>query len=172
VEEQGSGGEKETTFFGAALYDLQSLVVAAIKVKRDVVVSDPYEQGRRAILNLGHTFGHAIEQVSGYRVRHGEGVAMGLVAAANLSARLGFCSPQLQEQIETVLRAIPLPVRIPARLDLEQVYAMMGSDKKKAAGKLRFVLLRDVGDVFVTGEAEVQDVMATLMAVQEKESGV
>jgi 3-dehydroquinate synthetase len=144
--------------------------VAAIKVKRDVVESDPYEQGRRAILNLGHTFGHAIEQVSGYRVRHGEAVAMGLVAAANLSARLEFCPPELQGQIEAVLQAVPLPVRIPAELDMEQVYVAMGSDKKKAAGKLRFVLLRDVGDVFVTGEVERSDVMKTLVSI--KESGV
>jgi len=170
AEEQGNRREEEATFLGATLYDLQSLVVAAIKVKRDVVVSDPYEQGRRAILNLGHTFGHAIEQVSGYRVRHGEAVAMGLVAAANLSGRLGFCPPELQGQIEAVLRAIPLPVRIPADLDLEQVYAMMGSDKKKTAGKLRFVLLRDVGDVFVTGEVGAWKVMETLLNI--KESGV
>lgn len=167
---QASRGEKKTTFLGATVYELQSLVVEAIKVKRDVVVADPYEQGRRAILNLGHTFGHAIEQVSGYRVRHGEAVAMGLVAAANLSARLGFCPPELQGQIEAVLQAVPLPVRIPAELDMEQVYVAMGSDKKKAAGKLRFVLLRDVGDVFVTGEVERSDVMKTLVSI--KESGV
>jgi 3-dehydroquinate synthase len=168
AEEQGGREEKKKTW--AAVHDLQSFVVAAIKVKRDVVESDPYEQGRRAILNLGHTFGHAIEQVSGYRVRHGEAVAMGLVAAANLSARLEFCPPALQGQIEAVLQAVPLPVRIPAELDMEQVYVAMGSDKKKAAGKLRFVLLRDVGDVFVTGEVERSDVMKTLVSI--KESGV
>ena len=150
----------------AKQHNLQSLVVEAIKVKQNVVISDPFEQGRRAILNLGHTFGHAVEQVSGYRVRHGEAVAIGLVAAANLSARLGFCEPQLQTEIESVLQAIPLPTRIPADLDLELVYEMMGSDKKKAAGKLRFVLLQSVGDVFVTSEAEAEDVMATLQAVQ------
>jgi 3-dehydroquinate synthetase len=93
-------------------------------------------------------------------------VAIGLVAAANLSARLGFCSPALPAQIEAVLRAIPLPIRIPAELDLEQIYAMMSSDKKKAAGKLRFVLLRDVGDLFVTGEVEAKAVMETLAAVK------
>jgi len=153
--------------FHTTLHLLQSLLVEAVKVKRDVVMSDPFEQGRRAILNLGHTFGHAIEQVSGYRVRHGEGVAMGLVAAANLSARLGLCASELQGQIEEVLRAIPLPVQIPADLDLEQIYAMMGSDKKKAAGKLRFVLLRDVGDVFVTSEVGTREVMETLTAVKE-----
>jgi 3-dehydroquinate synthase len=149
------------------LHPLQSLVAEAVKVKRDVVVSDPYEQGRRAILNLGHTFGHAIEQVSGYRVRHGEGVAMGLVAAANLSARLGFCASELQGQVEAVLRTLTLPMRIPADMDLEQIYAMMGSDKKKAAGKLRFILLRDVGDVFITSEVGIREVMETLTDVKD-----
>ena len=147
--------------------NLHSLIVDAIKIKQDVVISDPFEQGRRAILNLGHTFGHAIEQVSGYRLRHGEAVAIGLVAAANLSARLGFCASELQTEIEGVLQAIPLPTRIPFDLDLEQVYGMMGSDKKKAAGKLRFVLPRAIGDIFVTSEADVGEVMATLNTVRE-----
>ena len=168
-EGRGARGGRSRIMYHASS-NLESLVVEAIEVKRDVVESDPYEQGRRAILNLGHTFGHAIEQVSGYRVRHGEAVAMGLVAAANLSSRLECCPLALQGQIEAVLQAVPLPVRIPAELDMEQVYVAMGSDKKKAAGKLRFVLLRDVGDVFVTGEVERSDVMKTLVSI--KESGV
>ena len=141
---------------------LQSLVVEAIAVKRDIVEGDPFEQGRRAVLNLGHTFGHAIEQVSGYGVRHGEAVAMGLVAAANLSARLGHCAPALQQRIELVLQRLNLPTRIPGGLAPAAILAAMASDKKKAAGKLRFVLIRDVGDVFVTGEVEEAAVLATL----------
>jgi 3-dehydroquinate synthase len=146
--------------------NLQSLVATAIEVKRDVVQEDPFEQGRRATLNLGHTFGHAVEQVSGYRVRHGEGVAMGLVAAANLSARLGHCDAALQSRIETVLHAQNLPIRIPAEFEPKAIYQAMFSDKKKAAGKLRFILLRDVGDVFVTGDVTETAVLATLTAVQ------
>jgi 3-dehydroquinate synthase len=150
----------------ASIADLQSLVAIAIEVKRDVVQEDPFEQGRRATLNLGHTFGHAVEQVSGYRVRHGEGVAMGLVAAANLSARLEYCDPALQGRIETVLRSQGLPTRIPANFDPASIYQAMFSDKKKAAGKLRFILLRDVGEVFLTGDVVAQAVLATLTAVQ------
>ncbi len=140
----------------------QLLVHEAIQVKRDVVQEDPFEQGRRAVLNLGHTFGHAIEQVSGYAVRHGEGVAMGLVAAANLSARLEHCDPSLQTRIEAVLQQLDLPTRIPANLPLANLYKAMGSDKKKSAGRLRFILLRDVGDVFMTDEVGETAVMATL----------
>jgi shikimate kinase/3-dehydroquinate synthase len=115
---------------------------------------------------LGHTFGHAVEQVSGYRVRHGEGVALGLVAAANLSARLGFCDPALQGRVEAVLQAQNLPTRIPAEFDPESIYQAMFSDKKKAAGRLHFILLREVGDVFVTGDVAETAVLATLTAVQ------
>ncbi|MBK8901173.1 MAG: 3-dehydroquinate synthase [Anaerolineaceae bacterium] len=149
---------------------LQSLVATAIEVKRDVVQEDPFEQGRRATLNLGHTFGHAIEQVSGYRVRHGEGVALGLVAAANLSTRLGYCDPALQERIEAVLQRQGLPTRIPAAYDPAQIYQAMFSDKKKAAGRLRFILLRDVGDVFIAAEVAEAAVLETLTAVQDPES--
>jgi 3-dehydroquinate synthase len=144
---------------------LHSLISTAIEVKRAVVQEDPFENGRRATLNLGHTFGHAIEQVSGYRVRHGEGVAMGLVAAANLSARLEDCDPALQNRIEKVLQAQGLPIRIPAEFDPEGIYKAMFSDKKKAAGKLRFILLRDVGDVFVSGDVVETAVMDSVTAV-------
>jgi shikimate kinase/3-dehydroquinate synthase len=150
--------------------NLQSLVATAIAVKRDVVQEDPFEQGRRATLNLGHTFGHAIEQVSGYRIRHGEGVALGLVAAAHLSAQLEYCDPALQGRIEAVLKAQGLPTRIPAAYDPAQIYAAMFTDKKKAAGQLRFILLRDVGDVFISGDVVEKDVVATLTAVQAQEN--
>jgi 3-dehydroquinate synthase len=147
--------------------NLQSLLVEAIQVKRDVVQEDPFEQRRRATLNLGHTFGHAIEQVSGYTIRHGEGVAMGLVAAANLSARLEHCDPELQPRIEALLTRLHLPTRIPANLPHEALFRAMGSDKKKAAGQLRFVLLRGAGDVFVTGDVLDTAVYAALSAITD-----
>ncbi|CUS03828.2 Shikimate kinase/3-dehydroquinate synthase [Candidatus Promineifilum breve] len=146
--------------------DLQSLIVRAIRVKRDVVEEDPYEAGRRALLNLGHTFGHAIEQVSGYAVRHGEAVAMGLAAAAHLSAALGECAPSLPRLVEMVLTRLGLPIHIPPALDPAALYAAMGSDKKKKAGQLRFVLIRDVGDVFLRDGVPAAAVLAALEAVR------
>lgn len=151
----------------SSILNLQSLVFDAIKVKQDVVQEDPFEQGRRATLNLGHTFGHAVEQVSGYAIRHGEGVAMGLVAAANLSARLEYCDPAWQPRIEAVLARLNLPTRIPAHLSHEALFRAMGSDKKKAAGQLRFVLLRGMADVFVTGDVPETAVYQTLDAITE-----
>jgi 3-dehydroquinate synthase len=150
----------------ASISNLQSLITQAICVKRDVVEEDPYEQGRRAHLNLGHTFGHAIEQVSQFRVRHGEGVAMGLVAAARLSARLEHCDPALQGQIEGWLKRVNLPTSIPADLDAEAIYAAMGTDKKKAGGRIRFVLLRGLGEPFTTGEVAETAVVATIRELQ------
>ncbi len=146
---------------------LQTLVARAIEVKRDVVQEDPFEHGRRATLNLGHTFGHAVEQVSQYDVRHGYGVAMGLVAAAHLSAQLGYCDAALQSRIEQVLVRADLPTRIPTELDPELIYSAMFSDKKKAGGKLRFILIRDVGDVFIDGDVAASAVVGSIRACQQ-----
>jgi shikimate kinase / 3-dehydroquinate synthase len=148
---------------------LQSLVTQAIHVKRDVVEEDPYEQGWRAVLNLGHTFAHAVEQVSGYTVRHGDAVAIGLAAAADLSARLGECAPSLPGQVEETLKRLGLPVRIPATLEPPDLYAAMGSDKKKQAGRLRFVLIRDIGEVFIHADVPEKAVMATLVKMGNSE---
>jgi 3-dehydroquinate synthase len=152
----------ESDTLHASLSEIQTLVAQAIQVKIAIVQEDPFELGRRSILNLGHTFAHAIEQVSGYAVRHGEAVAMGLVAAANLSARLGHCPPTLQDRIELALTKVGLPTRLPKTLAPEALLKAMGSDKKKVAGQLRFVLLRDVGQAFVTDAVPESDVLATL----------
>ncbi len=145
--------------------DLQSLVARAIEVKRRIVEEDPFEKGRRATLNLGHTFGHAIEQVSGYAIRHGEAVAMGIVAATHLSAALGECSPGLPRLVEMVLARLGLPIHIPPSLDPAALFAAMGSDKKRKDGRLRFVLIHDIGDVFIRGDVPAGMVMAALESV-------
>jgi 3-dehydroquinate synthase len=145
---------------------LQTLVAQTVRVKRDVVEEDPFERSRRAALNLGHTFGHAIEQVSGYTIRHGEAVAMGLVGASRLSARLGHCSPSLPNLVEAVLARLGLPTHTPPGMDVEAVYAAMFTDKKKRAGRLRFVLLRDIGDVFISDDVAEAAVLETLAGLR------
>lgn len=146
---------------------LVQLVEQAIRVKINVVEEDPFEKGKRATLNLGHTFGHAIEQVTGYKVKHGEGVGMGLVAAANLSARLEYCDRQLQQRIEQALHQVGLPTRIPAELSAKTLYEAMGSDKKAAMGRVRFILLRDIEDVFLDGDVAETAVLQSIEAVQK-----
>lgn len=145
-----------------SLSDLQALVAQAIQVKTHIVQEDPFDQGRRRMLNLGHTFAHAIEQVSGNTIRHGEAVSMGLVAAVNLSSRMGYCSLALQERIESALIKVDLPIRIPGDIRPDRLFGAMSSDKKKAAGRLRFVLLRDIGDVFITDTVPQSAVIKTL----------
>lgn len=147
--------------------EIQSLVAQAIQVKIAIVQEDPFEEDRRSILNLGHTFAHAIEHVSGDAMRHGEAVAIGLVSAANLSARLGHCSPTLQERIELALEEVGLPTRIPKKLSPESLLEAMRRDKKRLAGKIRFVLLREVGMAFLTEDVPETDVLTTLLELSQ-----
>ena len=125
------------------------MVADAVRVKVRVVEADPFEQGRRAVLNLGHTFGHALEQVSHYAIRHGEAVAIGMVAATQLSAAMGCCTRDLLPRVERVLTRLGLPTRTQGYA-VDEIMAAMGHDKKRAGKTLRFVLPRAVGDVFVT----------------------
>lgn len=132
---------------------MEALVTDAIEVKRATVQNDPYElHGKRALLNLGHTFGHAIEQVSGYSVKHGFGVAMGMVVAARISAELGQAAPTLPTRIENTLCTVDLPTRIPHHLDVDEIIAAMRSDKKKKRGKLRYILPRGLGECFISAD--------------------
>ncbi|MEM9775807.1 MAG: 3-dehydroquinate synthase [Chloroflexota bacterium] len=146
--------------------EFKQLVQRVIAVKRDVVQRDPFEQGERALLNLGHTFGHAIEQVTQFQVKHGEGVAMGLVCAANLSARLNFCDPALQQEIENMLESVSLPTRMP-KLDPEAILDAMQQDKKKKGKQLRFILMREVEDAFIAKDVPEDQVIETLLELSE-----
>ncbi|MCL4870424.1 MAG: 3-dehydroquinate synthase [Anaerolineae bacterium] len=146
----------------------QQLLFDAIQVKRDIIVRDPFEKGERAHLNLGHTFAHAIEQVSGYTISHGEAVAMGLVAAAVLATRLGHCTPDLPAQVRHILNHVGLPTHIPADLDPTTLLQAMSYDKKKVAGHLRFILLHEPGKPFIITDVSPQEVSATLVACQTR----
>ncbi len=138
----------------------------AIRVKVRVVEEDPLERGRRAVLNLGHTFGHALELLSGFTLSHGAAVGVGLVAAARLSARIGQCEPALAGRVEGVLARLGLPVRYRGHTP-QQVWQAMATDKKRQGNRLRFVLLRAPGDVFVTDNVAPSDVLGVLEAMRE-----
>lgn len=147
----------------------QQLLFDAIQVKRDVVERDPFEKGERAHLNLGHTFAHAIEQVSGYAISHGEAVAMGLVAAAHLSVRLGYAAAALPEAVSQVLDHVGLPTHIPPHLAPDDIIKAMFHDKKKAAGQLRFVLLREPGQPFLSHQIMLTDIAPILIKLIAKD---
>jgi 3-dehydroquinate synthetase len=142
-------------------YDLAWMLFEAIQVKVRVVQEDPFEQGRRAVLNLGHTFGHAFEQLSNYEIRHGEGVAMGLACAARLATRLGHCSGDTSERIIALLDQLSLPFEPPPYASTE-VWAAMFTDKKRQGNTLRFILPRAIGDVDIFNNITEADVRSIL----------
>ncbi|HEC29985.1 MAG TPA: 3-dehydroquinate synthase [Gammaproteobacteria bacterium] len=123
--------------------------------KAEVVAADEKESGQRALLNLGHTFGHAIETGTGYGTwLHGEAIASGMLMAADLSARHGWLSSHELARIKSILLRASLPTGTPAELSAQQFLDLMSVDKKVLAGKLRFVLLKAIGKSFVTEEFE------------------
>ncbi|MCX7673286.1 MAG: 3-dehydroquinate synthase [Thiobacillaceae bacterium] len=132
--------------------------------KADVVAADEREAGQRALLNLGHTFGHAIEAGLGYGVwLHGEAVAAGTMLAAELSRRLGYLTAAEVERIAALFERARLPVKPPA-LGVETYLRYMGVDKKVEGGRIRFVLLKRLGEAFVTAEVPAEILRATLAA--------
>ncbi len=138
-------------------------------MKADIVQRDETEQGDRALLNLGHTFGHALESATGYsdRLLHGEGVAIGCTLAFELSAKMGLCSQEAPSRVAAHFAAMGLPSRIgdiPGHLpDDEALIALMAQDKKVQDGRLRFILARGIGQAFVTDQvdpAQLRQVLA------------
>ena len=119
----------------------------AMEVKIRIIEEDPFEKGRRAVLNLGHTLGHAIETVSHYRINHGFAVSIGMVAAAKLSEMMGLAETEISHSIQTTLQTLGLPRKIPSHLDKERILEAMYYDKKRSLGKLRWVLPIRIGKV-------------------------
>jgi len=121
--------------------------------KAEVVAADERESGERALLNLGHTFGHAIETGMGYGAwLHGEAVAAGMCMAAALSARLGWISAAEEARIEKIMQRARLPVRAPTTLAPERMLELMAVDKKAQDGQIRLVLLKAMGRAVVTAD--------------------
>ncbi|MEI6806755.1 MAG: 3-dehydroquinate synthase, partial [Myxococcaceae bacterium] len=130
----------------SGLFDYESLIRSSIAVKTKIVREDPTEQHQRILLNLGHTFGHAIELLSNYQVRHGEAVAIGLVQAAQFALKQKLCKVQLVERIRDLLIKLGLPTELP-NMTQEALWGAMRHDKKRQNNSLRLVLPYDLGDV-------------------------
>lgn len=129
--------------------ELTHMIERALKVKALVVLADPLEQNIRAHLNLGHTFGHAIEKVSGYQIKHGEAVAIGLMESAKLAQSLGILEENFIEDLEAILRKFNLPTAIPEHLKKSDIIAAMKFDKKRDDAGLRFILPKKIGEVII-----------------------
>ena len=143
-------------------------VCRSVQMKADIVVRDETEQGDRALLNLGHTFGHALEAATGYsdRLLHGEGVAIGCVLAFETSARLGLCAQETPGRVRAHFKAIGLKADlsdIAGELpDADGILALMAQDKKVIDRKPRFILVRAIGKAFIATDVDIEVVKSVL----------
>lgn len=145
---------------------LEEAIARAVQMKADIVVADEREAGVRALLNLGHTFGHALEAEAPGQILHGVAVAAGMGAAFALSAQQGYCPKADVERMQSVLRANDLPATLAAApggpYAAENLLARMRDDKKNRNGKIRLVLARALGDCFVTDDVDEETLLAFL----------
>jgi 3-dehydroquinate synthase len=138
------------------------VIARAMRVKIDLVERDPFESSVRAHLNLGHTFGHALEKLSHFRLRHGYAVAIGVSIAARLAWRLGRCEAATCDRIVDLFEQKSLPTRAPREFDAGQIVEAMGADKKAAEGKMRLILPRAIGEVEIAEGVPREDLVAAL----------
>ena len=139
--------------------NLEEVVKRAIAVKIKIIEEDPYEEGIRAVLNLGHTVGHAVELVSKFQLRHGEAVAIGMVAEAKLAERLTVSGKELADTVTESLLTLGLPIHIPKELPPEELIRAMGMDKKKSNGVVRFSLPAEIGRVELVDVTDLESVL-------------
>ena len=145
---------------------LTDAIGACVRHKAGIVARDEHETGERALLNLGHTFGHAIESATAYeRYLHGEAVAIGMMLAARLSERLGLADREDGDRLRALLERLGLPVRLDPPIDPELLLGHMRLDKKATADGLRFVLWRGIGRAEVVTGVDDPDVLAELDAL-------
>jgi 3-dehydroquinate synthase len=147
---------------------LTHAVETSVSAKAGIVARDETEQGERALLNLGHTFGHAFEAWCGYsdRLLHGEAISIGMCLAFRFSAQLGHCDVAAADRVAAHFAAVGLPTRIAdipgAGPDIETLMKLMAQDKKVRQGKLTFILVRDVGEAFIARDVPADAVRAFL----------
>ncbi|WP_036172098.1 3-dehydroquinate synthase [Noviluteimonas dokdonensis] len=142
---------------------LAHAIARSCEHKAEITQRDPFEKGERALLNFGHTFAHAIESEQGYGgLNHGEAVAVGMVRAARLSARLGMADDADATRLESLLARFGLPVAVPGGLSADALVARMRLDKKAAAGGLRFILWRGIGAAEVVSDVDGAAVISVL----------
>ncbi|MEO0985414.1 MAG: 3-dehydroquinate synthase [Cyanobacteria bacterium J06639_14] len=145
---------------------LQTILTSSCQAKAEVVAQDEKESGLRAILNYGHTVGHAIESATGYRtVNHGEAVGIGMVAAGKLATALDLWSTEAEQRQHTLIQKTKLPTEIPHNADIETMITLLKSDKKVQDGRVRFILPKAIADVFITDEVTDNDVRPVLTAM-------
>ena len=144
--------------------NLSTMIARNVAIKAQIIVADEFEtKGTRALLNFGHTIGHAVESVAGYgSYSHGEAVAIGMIAALDLSVRLAGLPSEQSRSVRAVITACGLPTSIPTTLGTEELIAALGRDKKFDQGAIRFVLTSSLGSAFVSDQVTLDDVRAAI----------
>ena len=130
---------------------LEEIVLETARIKAEIVARDEKDSGLRSILNYGHTIGHAIETVSDFQLKHGQAVAIGMVAAARISSRMGILDESDVIRLTNIIKKAGLPTEMPD-LNIKEIISAMKHDKKVQQDKIRFVLLKSIGDAFITDE--------------------
>jgi len=130
---------------------LEEVIFQSARIKAGVVEKDERESGLRSILNYGHTIGHAIETVSDFKIEHGGAVAIGMLTAGKISNQMGMFKSDELARLESIIEEAGLPTSIP-NLNVQEIIQVMEHDKKVAGGKIRFVLPKSIGTVFITDE--------------------
>ena len=140
------------------------MVIRSCKVKKLVVERDPNEQGERALLNLGHTIGHAIEKAKEFELYHGECVALGIVAAAYISWKREMLSMEEYYEIRDMFVPFYLPISVNG-INPEEILRLTKSDKKMNAGRIRFILLKKIGKAVIDNSVADEEILAAIREI-------
>lgn len=144
---------------------ISQMIYESCLIKKDVVENDPKEQGNRAILNFGHTIGHAIEKAMNFWLLHGQCVSIGMVAALHISMKRGYISEDELNDIIDLLKSFNLPVNIPSslrKLELEPLLTNISRDKKQESGKLKFILIKEIGQAIIDTNVSNEEIEAAI----------
>ncbi|MEA1935514.1 MAG: 3-dehydroquinate synthase [Thermodesulfobacteriota bacterium] len=141
---------------------LSLIIGKSCRIKKNIIEIDEKETGLRRILNFGHTIGHAIEAESDYSISHGDGVSIGMIAAARISEKLKYLSSNDRERVENLTRVFGLSCRIPESIETEGILSRLKADKKKEGETIKFVLLKKLGMPFINGGVPEEIIEGTI----------
>src|SRR5207253_3557848 len=145
--------------------DLPALIRRNVAVKGAIVAADERETtGERALLNFGHTVGHAIERATDFKIPHGDCISMGMVAACDISTKRAAFASQERDDVVSLLKQFDLPTQLPAEVDREKIAATVVHDKKFLGGKIRFVVARRIGEAHVSNDVTMEDIREAIAA--------
>jgi len=145
---------------------LEEIITRSVRIKGEIVEKDEKEKGLRAILNFGHTLGHAIEYASRFKIWHGEAVSLGMIGALYISWQMGITGKENLERLERILKIYELPTRWKGK-DYEALYPLLLKDKKRKEGKIKFVLLRNIGETEIRDDVPEELIRETLYYLQK-----